>query len=118
MNCIISFTHSIVRTFIMPAWSPNIMIMYFNASVPRADLLHGPPVPVRIAEEYEPDVVERIVLARRAYAVRAEHLDPTRVDATLDELCIGRPDVADDELQALERSRLHASDPLPDDHGA
>jgi dihydrofolate reductase len=80
------------------------------------DLLHGPAVAVRVAEEDEADVVERIGLRGE---VLAHHLDLADLHPSPSELGMGRPDVRDHELQALERARCHVrDDPLTDDDRA
>src|SRR3954447_19994128 len=66
-------------------------------------LLHGPGVAVRIAEEDEPDVVERVRLGSR---VLAHDLNLADVNPSLDEPT-RRLKVRDDQLQALERARRH-----------
>jgi hypothetical protein len=71
------------------------------------DLLDGPAVAVRIAEEDETDVVEWIGLRARALA---QELDIADVDLSLGELGSRRVDVGDDQLQALERARRHVRD--------
>jgi hypothetical protein len=56
-------------------------------------LLHGPLVAVRIAEEDEPDIVERVGLRS---GVLAHHLDLTDLHTSLRELSTRRVDVGDD----------------------
>src|ERR671920_2126990 len=70
---------------------------YLRALPADGQLLYGPAVAVRIAEEDERAPVEVLHLA---------YLDPA-----LDQLGTRGPDVRDDELQALDRARRRVDDP-------
>src|SRR3954470_8619494 len=60
------------------------------------ELLHGPRIPVRIAEAEE-----------RAAVALVEHHDLADLDPAIDQLLPRRSGVRDDELQSLDRARRH-----------
>src|SRR3712207_4327980 len=83
----------------------------------RGNLLHGPAVAVRVAEEHEPDVVEcRPALTQRIRAA-AQRLDLADLDSALDELRVCLSDVRDDQLEALEGAWRHVRNDALADHG-
>src|SRR4051794_38222538 len=65
-------------------------------STPRGELLHSPAVAVRVAEEYEADVVERFPALTQRIRVAAHHLDLANLDTAIDELRVRFGDVRDD----------------------
>src|SRR5262245_46804497 len=77
------------------------------------DLLDGPAVAVRIVEEAEADIVERVGHRGR---VRAEDLDIADFDTAFDQFGVGFTNIGNDELQALYRTRFHLRDRALADH--
>src|SRR3712207_4418116 len=82
----------------------------------RGDLLHGPAVAVRVAEEHEPDVVECRPALTQRIRVAAQRLDLADLDSALDELRVCLSDVRDDQLEALEGAWRHVRNDALADH--
>ena len=64
------------------------------------DLLHRPPIAVRVVKEHEPDVVEVIPVPGRAGTRGADHLGLADLNPALEELGPRREEVPDHQLQA------------------